>query len=95
MTTEFIDSNPRDARILRAIAAIAAGEPVVVVDSEDRENEGDLIVSAEKITTATMAFLVRHTSGFVCVALPPDECERLNIPPMWPFNKDQFGTAYT
>ncbi|MBW0102048.1 3,4-dihydroxy-2-butanone-4-phosphate synthase [Pseudonocardia sp. KRD291] len=77
-----------------AIAAVAAGRPVVVVDDEDRENEGDLIIAAELVDPATMSFLVRHTSGFVCVALPQDECERLALPPLHHSNSDSFGTAY-
>ena len=81
--------------IRRAVMAIAAGEPVIVVDDEDRENEGDLIVAAELVTTETMAFIVRHTSGFVCVALPAAECDRLNLPPMCGINQDRRGTAYT
>jgi 3,4-dihydroxy 2-butanone 4-phosphate synthase/GTP cyclohydrolase II len=80
--------------IEHALAALAAGRPVVVVDGEDRENEGDLIVAADRITMQTMAFLVRHTSGFVCVALPETECERLALPPMHHRNSDSFGTAY-
>jgi 3,4-dihydroxy 2-butanone 4-phosphate synthase/GTP cyclohydrolase II len=80
--------------IEHALAQIAAGRPVVVVDNEDRENEGDLIVAAELADTATMAFIVRHTSGFVCVALPAEECERLALPPLHHTNSDGFGTAY-
>lgn len=78
-----------------AIADIAAGRPVVVVDDEDRENEGDLIFSAEMATPELLAFMVRHTSGFVCVALPDSHCRRLNLPPMCPVNEDVRGTAYT
>jgi 3,4-dihydroxy 2-butanone 4-phosphate synthase/GTP cyclohydrolase II len=78
----------------KALAEIAAGRPVVVVDDEDRENEGDLVVAAETVDTATMSFLVRHTSGFVCVALPGDECSRLGLPPLHHSNSDTFGTAY-
>jgi 3,4-dihydroxy 2-butanone 4-phosphate synthase/GTP cyclohydrolase II len=80
--------------IAQALAALAEGRPVVVVDDEDRENEGDLIVAAELVEARTMAFLVRHTSGFVCVALPGAECERLALPPMHHTNRDGFGTAY-
>lgn len=80
--------------IEQALAEIAAGRPVVVVDGEDRENEGDLIVAADLVDTATMAFVVRHTSGFVCVALPEPDCERLDLPPMHHTNADGFGTAY-
>ncbi|SEO98170.1 3,4-dihydroxy-2-butanone-4-phosphate synthase [Amycolatopsis saalfeldensis] len=78
----------------QALAEIAAGRPVVVLDGPDRENEGDLIVAADRVTPATMAFVVRHSSGFVCVALPQPECERLALPPMHHRNDDRFGTAY-
>ncbi|MFF0149246.1 3,4-dihydroxy 2-butanone 4-phosphate synthase/GTP cyclohydrolase II [Amycolatopsis sulphurea] len=77
-----------------ALAELARGRPVVVADGEDRENEGDLIVAADRVTTETMAFIVRHSSGFVCVALPDAECARLALPPMYHSNNDHFGTAY-
>ncbi|HWC84170.1 MAG TPA: 3,4-dihydroxy-2-butanone-4-phosphate synthase [Pseudonocardiaceae bacterium] len=80
--------------IEQALAQLADGRPVVVVDGPDRENEGDLIVAADRISTATMAFLVRHTSGFVCVALTEPDCERLALPAMHHRNADRFGTAY-
>ena len=80
--------------IEQALADIAAGRPVVVVDGEDRENEGDLIVAADRVDTSTMAFLVRHTSGFVCVAVPGERCDELNLPPLHPTGQDAFGTAY-
>ena len=82
------------ATVEHAVAQVAAGRPVVVLDDADRENEGDLIVAAEKIEATTMAFLVRHTSGFVCAALPIQECERLALPPLHHDNADRFGTAY-
>ncbi len=78
-----------------AIADIKAGRPVVVVDDEDRENEGDLIFAAEKTTPELMAFMVRYTSGYVCVALTEAEADRLNLPPMYHTNQDQRGTAYS
>ncbi len=77
-----------------AIEEIAAGRAVVVVDDEERENEGDLIFAAELASPELMAFLVRYSSGFVCVALPEQECERLALPPMHHTNSDGFGTAY-
>ncbi len=80
--------------IEKALADVAAGRPVVVLDDEDRENEGDLIVAAERVDTATMSFLVRHTSGFVCVALPGEDCARLALPPLHHSNSDAFRTAY-
>lgn len=78
-----------------AIADIKAGRPVVVVDDEDRENEGDLIFAAEKATPELMAFMVRYTSGYVCVALTEAEADRLDLPPMYHTNQDQRGTAYS
>ncbi len=83
------------AVIERAIADIAAGRAVVVVDDEDRENEGDLIFAAEKATPELLAFMVRYTSGYVCVALTEPDCTRLDLPPMYHTNQDQRGTAYT
>ncbi|WP_168702771.1 bifunctional 3,4-dihydroxy-2-butanone-4-phosphate synthase/GTP cyclohydrolase II [Gordonia paraffinivorans] len=81
--------------IERAIADIAAGKPVVVVDDEDRENEGDLIFAAEKATPELVAFMVRYTSGYLCVPLDGDACDRLGLPPMYSVNQDKHGTAYT
>ena len=81
--------------IERAIADIAAGRAVVVVDSEDRENEGDLIFAAELATPELMGFLVRYSSGYVCVALEPEDCLRLDLPPMRAINEDRHDTAYT
>ena len=78
-----------------AIAAIARGEAVVVVDDEDRENEGDLIFAGSLATTELMAFTIRHTSGVVCVPMPGEWLDRLNIPPMTSVNEDAKGTAYT
>ena len=77
-----------------AVAQIAAGRAVVVVDDEDRENEGDLIFAAEFATPQLMAFMVRHTSGYVCVPLTEDEADRLDLPPMFHTNQDRRGTAY-
>lgn len=78
-----------------AIADIAAGKAVVVVDDEDRENEGDLIFAAEKATPELVAFMVRYSSGYICASLTGPECERLNLPAMVQHNEDARGTAYT
>ncbi|AWB84063.1 bifunctional 3,4-dihydroxy-2-butanone-4-phosphate synthase/GTP cyclohydrolase II [Corynebacterium liangguodongii] len=77
-----------------AIAAIARGEAVVVVDDEDRENEGDLIFAAERATPELVAFMVRHTSGYICVSLEPEAADRLQLPPMVARNEDARATAY-
>lgn len=78
-----------------AIEAIANGEFVIVVDDTDRENEGDLIIAAEKITTEKMAFLVRHSSGLVCVAMQAQRLQTLELPQMVTENADPFRTAFT
>ncbi|UIJ70965.1 3,4-dihydroxy-2-butanone-4-phosphate synthase [Aurantimonas sp. HBX-1] len=82
-------------RIEDAIEAIARGELVVVVDDTDRENEGDLIMAASKATPEKMAFMIRHTSGIICVPMTADRAERLNLPPMVANNLDPMRTAFT
>lgn len=79
----------------QAIADIAAGKAVVVIDDEDRENEGDIIFAAEKATPELVAFMVRYSSGYICAPLTSADCERLNLPPMVADNEDARGTAYT
>ena len=80
-----------------AVAAIARGEIVIVVDDEDRENEGDLILAADKATPEALAFLVKHTSGVVCVALEGERCDELGLPLMVPdeANDEAQRTAFT
>jgi 3,4-dihydroxy-2-butanone 4-phosphate synthase len=79
----------------RAIADIAAGRAVVVVDDADRENEGDIIFAASKATTALMAFTIRHTSGVICVPMPGEDLDRLQLPLMTAQNKERMRTAFT
>ena len=81
--------------IERAVADIAAGKAVVVVDDEDRENEGDIIFAAAKATPELMAFTIRYSSGVICVPMPAEMLDRLEIPLMTPHNKDRLRTAYT
>ncbi|MQA13605.1 MAG: bifunctional 3,4-dihydroxy-2-butanone-4-phosphate synthase/GTP cyclohydrolase II [Pseudonocardiaceae bacterium] len=81
-------------RVQQAIADIAAGRAVVVVDDEDRENEGDLVFAAQRATPELVSFMVRHTSGYICVPLTPESCDRLNLPPAHVVNQDPRGTAY-
>jgi 3,4-dihydroxy 2-butanone 4-phosphate synthase / GTP cyclohydrolase II len=81
--------------IERAIADIAAGKAVVVVDDEDRENEGDLVFAAELATPELMAFTIRHTSGYVCVPMTSAELDRLELPLMVSTNQERMRTAYT
>ncbi|SEB08002.1 3,4-dihydroxy-2-butanone-4-phosphate synthase [Variovorax sp. YR216] len=78
-----------------AIAAIGRGEFVVVVDDESRENEGDLIVAADAITPEGIGFMLRHTSGLICVSISGDVADRLQLPPMVAQNSESFQTAFT
>jgi len=78
-----------------AIVSIAAGELVVVVDDTDRENEGDLIMAASKATPEQLAFMIRHTSGIICVPMPAPRAAALHLDPMVANNIDPFRTAFT
>jgi len=77
-----------------AIAAMTAGRAVVVVDDEDRENEGDLIFAAQRATPELTGFMIRHTSGYICVGMTGATLDRLGLPPMTAVNQDRRGTAY-
>ncbi|GFF23930.1 3,4-dihydroxy-2-butanone 4-phosphate synthase [Aspergillus udagawae] len=78
-----------------SIKAFKNGEFIIVLDSQDRENEGDLIIAAESITDAQMAFLVRFTSGLICAPITSEIARRLSLPQMVVENADPKGTAYT
>ena len=82
-------------RIEDAIADIAAGRPVIVVDDEDRENEGDLIMAASKATPEYVAFFIRHTSGILCTPLTRADARRLHLTPMVADNVAPHATAFT
>ena len=83
------------ATIEDAVTAIAAGRMVVVVDDEDRENEGDLILAAEHATPEAMAFLVRHTSGLICASITNQRADELDLPLMVERNTESQRTAFT
>lgn len=82
-------------RVANAIAQMRAGGGVLVVDDEDRENEGDIIFAAETLTVEQMALLVREGTGIVCLSLQPDVLERLVLPQMVSNNSSRMGTAFT
>lgn len=84
-----------EAAVTQALAEVAAGRPVVVIDDEDRENEADLIVAADAMTPELTAFMVRHTSGVICAAMPGERLDRLGLPPMTHQNAEAMGTAFT
>ena len=83
------------AKIDEAIEAIRDGKMVVVVDDEERENEGDIIVAAEKTTVDHISFMVRYCSGIICVPMEGERLEQLNLPLMAPDNSESMGTAFT
>lgn len=82
-------------RVQKAIASIKAGQGVLVLDDEDRENEGDIIWSAETITAAQMALTIRYGSGIVCLCLPQTRCDQLQLPMMVAHNTSKNNTAFT
>ena len=78
-----------------AIEDFRQGKMLVVVDDEDRENEGDLTIAAEKITPEIINFMAVHGRGLICLALSPEKCDALDLPLMSPNNTSRFGTAFT
>jgi 3,4-dihydroxy 2-butanone 4-phosphate synthase/GTP cyclohydrolase II len=82
------------ASIPEAIEHFRSGRMLVVVDDEDRENEGDLTVAAERITPEIINFMAKHGRGLICLALSPDICDNLQLPLMSPNNTSRFGTAF-
>lgn len=83
------------ARVEEAIADIGAGRIVIVVDDQDRENEGDIIVAAEKVTAEHIGFMVRYGSGIICVPMEAERLEELHLPLMITQNEESMGTAFT
>lgn len=82
-------------RVTRAIAALKAGHGILLVDDEDRENEGDLIFSAQHLTERQMALLIRECSGIVCLCLTAERTQQLALPQMVTDNTSRNGTAFT
>ncbi len=82
-------------RVLLAIEKIQRGEMVILVDDEDRENEGDLCMAAEFVTPEAINFMAKHARGLICLTLTSERIEQLKIPMMVPENQSQFGTAFT
>jgi len=87
-------ASPFDS-IEEAIKDIKRGQFVVLLDDEDRENEGDLVMAAEKVTPQTINFMAKHARGLICLALTPERVEELQLPPQAAENTASFGTAFT
>lgn len=82
-------------RVRQALSAMREGRPVILMDDFDREDEADLIIAAEKITDQTMALLIRECSGIVCLCLPDEAIDKLQLAPMVSSNGSRYGTAFT
>jgi len=93
-STEGSSEGVRLDTVDQAVAALKAGAAIIVVDDEDRENEGDLIFAASKATPELTGFMIRHTSGYLCVGMDGADLDRLGLPPMTRVNEDRKGTAY-
>jgi 3,4-dihydroxy 2-butanone 4-phosphate synthase / GTP cyclohydrolase II len=86
---------PDFSRVEKAIAAIRSGEMIIVVDDEDRENEGDLIMAAQHITPEKVNFLTKHGRGLICVPMPSERMQKLQLAPMVRVNTALHGTKFT
>src|ERR1035441_4875039 len=91
----FMTSNPIFTDVESALSELHAGRTIVVCDDEDRENEGDLTMAAEKITPEAINFMAKYGRGLVCLALPPERLDYLRLPQMSAQNTSNFGTAFT
>ena len=89
------ETNPNFASVPEAVAEIRAGRMVVVVDDEDRENEGDLTLAAEFVTPEAINFMARFGRGLICLTLTEERADYLRLPPMTSENTSRFGTAFT
>ena len=95
MSAETLERTTLLDTIETAVAEIAAGRPVIVVDDEDRENEGDIIFAAVHATPALLAFTIRYSSGVICAPMDDARADLLDLPPMTAVNQDRKGTAFT
>src|SRR5437773_7368884 len=82
------------ARIEDAIESVRAGKMIIIVDDADRENEGDLMIAAEKVTPAAINFMARHGRGLICLSMTPERLDELEIPLMVTQNSSRFDTAF-
>jgi 3,4-dihydroxy 2-butanone 4-phosphate synthase/GTP cyclohydrolase II len=90
-----MNQNPPFASIEEAIEHFRRGEIVIICDDEDRENEGDFAIAAEKVTPAAINFMAKHGRGLICLALTEERCRALDLPLMVEDNTSPFGTAFT
>src|SRR5215467_1079224 len=89
------ETKPAFASVEEAVEEICNGRMIVLVDDEDRENEGDLAMAAEKITPDAINFMAKYGRGLICLPLTEDRCDELHLPLMSPINTSVHGTAFT
>ena len=95
MNEKYILPGTPESRIETAIETLKKEKGIILIDDENRENEGDLIFSAEKMNVTDMALMIRHCSGIVCLCLPEEKAENLHLPLMVKKNTSQYNTAFT
>src|ERR671917_1568313 len=83
------------ASIPECLEELKAGRMIVLVDDEDRENEGDLVIAAERCTPEAINFMVTHARGLICLSLTEERCDKLHLHPQTDLNTAQMGTAFT
>src|SRR5271154_6881508 len=94
-SAEALAGHTEFSSIPTILAELRAGRMVIILDDEDRENEGDLIMAAKHATPEAVAFMIRHTSGIICVPMPEEHLARLELPQMVPVNSESHRTAFT
>ena len=92
---EILDLSAGISSIREALVELQAGRMIVIVDDEDRENEGDLMIAAEMVTPEAINFMATHARGLICVAMTSDRADALELSPMVPQNTSWGGTAFT
>jgi 3,4-dihydroxy 2-butanone 4-phosphate synthase/GTP cyclohydrolase II len=92
---EILDLSAGITSIREALVELQAGRMIVIVDDEDRENEGDLMIATEMIASEDINFMATHARGLICVAITPERAEALKLSPMVPQNTSWGGTAFT
>jgi 3,4-dihydroxy 2-butanone 4-phosphate synthase / GTP cyclohydrolase II len=90
-----INMDKKLQRVKKAIEDVRAGKMIILVDDEDRENEGDLVLAAEMATPESINFMAKHARGLICLSLTGEQCDRLNLPLMVSANNSTFGTNFT
>jgi len=90
-----MENKPKVIGVDEALAYLRAGQMIIIVDDEDRENEGDLMVAAEKVTPEIINFMAKNGRGLICLSLTKERAEQLKLPPMVTENTARFGTAFT